>query len=214
VYGILEEAPTGAASLDPPPAPLAVDPVAPTLAVDPAAPTGTSAWIHLQLPRPRRQAMDPLQRGLPPAALRSCRLGGGGSGRLPVRMEAEAEAGSRWLCVCGGGGRGGSRRPRVGAEAAADDLGWKWRRMQRRTAAGGGGGERPSVGMEAGGRGSRRRQTTLGGGDKEDGAVSLREGERNWEMSQECGSLLRTFCSFRCSSCWRRHSAFPFPILH
>jgi hypothetical protein len=60
--------------------------------------------------------------------------------------------------LCGRHGWGDGRRPWLGAEAAAD------------------------------GHGSRRRQAAAGGGDGEDGAVGLREGERNREISQECSS--------------------------
>jgi hypothetical protein len=64
-----------------------------------------------------------------------------------------------------GGGRGGGGRPPV--EAEADDRRFK---------------------VEAGDRGLRRRRATASGSDGEDGTVGLREGERNMEISQECGS--------------------------
>jgi hypothetical protein len=42
--------------------------------------------------------------------------------------------------------------------------------------------------VEAGDRGLRRRWATASGSDGEDGTIGLREGERNMEISQECGS--------------------------
>jgi hypothetical protein len=121
------------------------------------------------LPPARRSASKSLGRGsvqggkmwiqdyggcCPPRRGRSRRLGGGGSGRPLVGAEAAADD--------RGWGGGGSRRPRVGAEAATDGRGWR----HRWTAAGGG----------------------RGGGVAMGGVVGLREGERNRDLSQECGS--------------------------
>jgi hypothetical protein len=130
-YGILEEASTGAAGLDPPLAPLTVDLAAPMLGVDPAAPTGTSSWIRLQLPRPGRTSAA------------ACTGGAGASLLHRVVGEDTKEAASSSDTDChadgirlqlrrglprqpGGGGGGRPRRCRaILEEAEAGDCGWR-----------------------------------------------------------------------------------------
>jgi hypothetical protein len=130
---------------------------------------------------PRRRVRPPTEstscavdlrcrRGLPPAA--------------PTGAAAQCRPASRRST---GWGRGREAAPvRRRRKRAAATCWWgRWR-----TAAGGVEAEADNrrVEPEAGGRGLRRRRATASASDGEDGTVGLREGERNMEISQECGS--------------------------
>jgi hypothetical protein len=111
VYGILEEAPMGAAGLDTPSASLA---------------------------RGSRHADGDVGLDLSPApsTAAQCRAASCGSKTTGLLPDTPAKR-RRKRAAAGRGGGGGRRgRPWVGTEAAADNRGWRW----RRTTAGWGGG--------------------------------------------------------------------------